>query len=512
MQRISLVLAVVALAASAASDPEVRMDRVLADIQFLVAPELQGRASLEPGGALAARFVAAEFRKTGLKPFDGKGYLQDVPLSAAVLDTAASSLSLERGTGRELFRPGEDFQGGFKEDVRLTAGLVFAGYGITAPEYGYDDYAGVDVRGKIVVLLSREPREDPSSTAFRGPGLTPHSALRVKRLNAQAHGAAAVLLLPAPKMASSPRPSSSTRGWAANLYDEQLRIPMLTLTESAALRLAPSFRQWQQRIEATGRPASAPLDGTLELRLALKERSGGKTYNVIGLVEGSDPRLKDEVIVVGGHYDHLPSRDGLVYPGANDNGSGAAAVMEIARLLREGGVKPKRTLVLVAFGAEENGLLGAYHYAAHPVFPLSATRAVISLDMIARDEAHVPATEGLVDVPADTSNLLNVSGLAWSPDLAAAVSRAAQGAGLTLDSKYDRDSTQGVLWRSDHFPFLVRGVPAVWLFAGFHPGYHESAETPEKLNLTKMEKVIRLTRTLALDLAGAPRPPAFQSQ
>lgn len=116
-----------------------------------------------------------------------------------------------------------------------------------------------------------------------------------------------------------------------------------------------------------------------------------------------------------------------------------------------------------------------------------------------------------MDVPSDTSNLLNVSGGAWSPGLAAAVSRAADSAGLHLDAKYDRDATQGVLWRSDHFPFLVHGVPAVWLFAGFHPGYHEAPETPEKLNLTKLENVIRLTHTLALALADNPNPPAFQA-
>jgi Zn-dependent M28 family amino/carboxypeptidase len=189
-----------------------------------------------------------------------------------------------------------------------------------------------------------------------------------------------------------------------------------------------------------------------------------------------------------------------------------AAILEIARMLQESQTKPKRTLIFVAFGAEENGLLGAYHYAAHPVVPLSATRAVLNLDMIARDEAHTPSTQGQVEIAADTSGLMNLSGGAWSPELAAAVSSAAEGVGLRIDSKYDADATQGVLWRSDHFPFLLRGVPAVWIFAGFHPGYHESTETVEKLNFTKLEKVIRLTHHVALELADGAKPPAFRAR
>jgi len=508
MKRLSSAIGLVAVVLFAAGPP-VRMDRVAADIAFLASPEFQGRAAMEPGGDLAARFFAAEFLKAGLKPFDGKNYLQEIPLAASILDTAASSVTLVRNGGREVFRPGEGFQGGFKEDVQLAAGMVFAGYGITAPEYGYDDYAGVEARGKTVVLLSREPQENEPASAFRGAGLTLHAAQRVKRTNAQAHGAAAVLVLPNAKFTAAPRDPSASRGWAATLYDEDARIPMLTLTEGAAARLLPDYHELQNQIDKTGRPASRDLSGTLELRLVQKERRAGKTYNVIGVIEGSNARLKGEAIVLGGHYDHLPSRGAFVYPGANDNASGAAAVMEMARMAGERKAKPKRTLVFISFGAEENGLLGAYYYAAHPALPLKGTRAVLNLDMIARDEAHVPATEGRVEIPAGTADLLNLSGGAWSPELAESVRRAAGGLGLRIDTKYDRDATQGVLWRSDHFPFLLQGVPAVWLFAGFHPGYHESTETPEKLNLVKMEKVIRLTYLLALELADTAKPPAF---
>lgn len=525
MKRFSLTLILAAIALFAGG-PAVRMDRVMADIAFLCSPELQGRATLQPGAGLVSRFLAAEFRKAGLKPFDGKEYLQEFRLVTTVLDRSASHLVLDRDGSREILKPGEGFQGGFKEDVRLKAGMVFAGYGITAPEYGYDDYAGLDVRGKVAVILSGEPRQEQPAGAFRGSGLTVHSAIRVKRMNAQTHGAAAVVVLPAsarPRPAAAGTPRTSTppaapgspalpRGWASVVYDEEIAIPLLDLNTRAAGRVLPGYRQLQERIDAAGKPASREIPGTLEVELVQKERQSGTTSNVIGVMEGSDPRLKSEAIILSAHYDHLPSQGEAVYPGANDNASGVAAILELARLAAEHKVKPKRTLVFIAFGAEENGLIGAYHYAAHPVLPLGGTRAVLNLDMIGRDEAHIPRTEGRVEIPARTSDLLNLAGGAWSPELAASARRIAAGLGLRIDSKYDADASQSVLWRSDHFPFLVQGVPAVWIFAGFHPGYHEVSDTPEKLNLAKMEKIIRLTYALALQLAGASKPPAFRAE
>jgi hypothetical protein len=336
MKYAGLVPVLAAAVLLAASGPEISMDRVTADIAFLSSAEFQGRAAMQAGGDLAARFLAAEFLKAGLKPFDGKQYRQEIPLVSSVPDISASGLTLFRNGTREVFKPGDGFQGGFKEDVQLTAGLVLAGYGITAPEYGYDDFAGLDARGKTVVILGREPQEDNPASAFRGTGLTVHAALRVKRMNAQAHGAAAVLLLPGPTPAAPASAQSTTRGWAATLYDEETRIPMLTLTESAAAQVVPDYRQLQERIDMSGRPASGEVAGTLEIRLVQRERSARNTYNVIGLLEGSDARLKSEAVVLGAHYDHLPSRGAFVYPGANDNASGVAAILEVARMMREG--------------------------------------------------------------------------------------------------------------------------------------------------------------------------------
>ena len=511
-RRCLYILLILSTTGLLAAEPEIQPERMRADIEFLSSPELQGRVALETGADITARFIAAEFAKAGLKPFSASGYLQGFELTFTALDNAQSRLRVVRDGRTDLFEPGSDFQGGFKEDILLKAGMVFAGYGITAPEYGYDDYSSIDARGKTVVLIDREPQENDPASIFLGTGLTWHAAARIKRINAQAHGAVAVLSLPSMASTAAVSPRNPVRGSARTLYDEGIRIPMLTLLSDAADRLLPDWKELQKHIDEKLKPVSRQLPGSIEVRLTNSSRKIGKTCNVIGLLAGSDPTLKAEAVLVDAHYDHLPSQDDHYYPGANDNGSGTAALLELARAFAANGVAPKRSILFVAFGAEENGLLGAYHYVKHPVVPLSLTRAVVNLDMIARNEEHVPQTEGRLKIPPDTSNSLNLVGGEYSPQLLDAVVRANQGIDLQLDMKFDHDSTQNVLWRCDHFPFLVEGVPALWLFGGFHPGYHEPSDTIEKLNLVKLAKVTQLAYRLVLDLANTPNPPAFRAK
>jgi Zn-dependent M28 family amino/carboxypeptidase len=183
--------------------------------------------------------------------------------------------------------------------------------------------------------------------------------------------------------------------------------------------------------------------------------------------------------------------------------------MELARLFMASGQRPKRSLLFVVFGSEEQLMLGSFYYTAHPVRPLSGTRAVLNLDMIGRDEAHIPQSEGALQIPADTSNSLNLVGTYYSADLLDAIERENRSVGLALDTKFDRDHVLNALFRCDHLPFLEAGIPAVWFFGGFHPGYHEPSDTVEKLNFPKMEKVVRLAYRVAAEVANAPRAPRF---
>jgi Zn-dependent M28 family amino/carboxypeptidase len=165
--------------------------------------------------------------------------------------------------------------------------------------------------------------------------------------------------------------------------------------------------------------------------------------------------------------------------------------------------------VLAVFGSEEELMLGSYYYAMHPLRPLDRTRAVLNLDMIGRDEAHIPQSQGVIEIAAETSNSMNLVGGYYSPDLVETLRRANRTAGLTLDTKFDNDYRLNTLFRCDHLPFLLGGVPSVWIFGGFHPGYHEPVDTMDRLNYPKIEKAIELAHRAAWDVADAATPPGF---
>jgi len=267
-----------------------------------------------------------------------------------------------------------------------------------------------------------------------------------------------------------------------------------------------------QAIDGDLRPHSMALPDTqIELKTTPVNLRRGISANAVGLLEGSDPALRGETILLMAHYDHLGTQNGHVYPGANDNASGTAGVMELARMFAANARRPRRSLLFVVFGSEEELMLGSYYYVEHPLRPLETTRAALNLDMIARDEAHIPQSQGVVDIPADTANEINLVGGFYSPDLLAAIQQANAKTGLEISTKFDRDHDLNALFRCDHLPFLLHDVPAIWFFGGWHPGYHEPSDTVEKLNFTKLERVVRLVYWTAEAVADAGRPPQFRA-
>ena len=237
----------------------------------------------------------------------------------------------------------------------------------------------------------------------------------------------------------------------------------------------------------------------------MSERRRANSYNVAGLLEGSDPTLQAETVVFSGHFDH----DGIgplgILHGADDNGSGTVGVVELARAFALNPVKPKRSLLFIVFAAEERGLLGAYHYVAHPLRPLATTRAQINFDMIGRNEAADPRVQ--TEISPDTSNELGLIGTHYSPDYRAVVERSNELVGLKLTYKWDRDAANSVLFRSDQYPFLQHDIPAVWWFTGFHPDYHQVSDTVEKINFEKMTKILKLAYTSGFEFADSPNVP-----
>jgi len=494
-----------------------------ADPTFLASDALQGRMSLENGDSVAIGWIASEFKKAGLEPAFGDSYLQPVPVIEYRPDATLSNVTLRR-CGAESRFPWGDASGGFKRPVDISAPVVFAGFGISAPDLGYDDYAGIDVKDKIVLVFEHEPQESDPRSIFNGTANTRHATNRVKALTAESRGAVALIVMPEPTRS---HPSNAERvrrigGSAVRslppppqaLQEDTLDIPVLIVSDSAAQELMKTAgitpAAAQAAIDRDLKPQSRPLQDT-ELTIHLRSQyvKEGITYNVAGVVPGSSSALRGETIIISSHHDHDGMTQEGIFHGADDNGSGTVGVVALAHAFGANATKPKRSILFISYAAEERGLLGSYYMAAHPPRPLSTTRAMLNFDMIGRDETPSPQTDGLIDIPKETSNRLNLIGAHYSPDYKKVVVAQNGAVGLVLDDRFDKESALNIFFRSDQFPYVLRNVPAFWWFTGFHPDYHHTTDTADKIDYVKMAKILRLAYLTAWQFGDTGSPPRF---
>jgi Zn-dependent M28 family amino/carboxypeptidase len=259
------------------------------------------------------------------------------------------------------------------------------------------------------------------------------------------------------------------------------------------------------------KPASLPLERTASIQTRY-ERRKLQGRNVIGIIPGSDARLREECILIGAHHDHMGTSDSQeIYYGADDDASGTTGLLELAEAFQSGPLRPRRSIVLAAWGAEELGLLGSKHYALNPVFPLNKTIAMIQLDMIGRNEQRPgdPANGEPEEKAENNTNTVSIAGSAYSPELKQWFETCNRRTGLTLRYRYD-SGQENLLKRSDHWCFLKAGIPSVFLFTGFHPDYHRPSDTADKINYDKMERILRLLYLSTWELADQTSPPHFQ--
>jgi len=274
------------------------------------------------------------------------------------------------------------------------------------------------------------------------------------------------------------------------------QIPVVVVSSESGRPLVNDLRKPQSSITAT---------------LAVDvERKLHKTQNVLALVEGSVPSLRNEVMVVGAHYDHDGEAFGQIWYGADDNGSGTAALLELAEAFVPGSPRPARSVLLCSWAGEEKGLLGSRFYVGHPAFPLNRTVAMFQMDMIGRNEDHPGNRSQQVpeEHAADNTNSLNVLGSAFSPELKTLISRLNNDTKLTVRFRYDFGG-EDLLRRSDQWSFLQKGIPALFFFTGLHPDYHTPRDTPDKINYPKLEKVTRLVYLTAFQVANTASRPQF---
>src|SRR5262245_60268901 len=506
----------------------IREDTLRADLTFLASDALQGRMSLETGDEASIQWIASEFAKAGLAPAANGSYLQPVPLIEYRPDRAQNFVALAR-TGKETQWKFPEVLGGYRQDVDITAEVVFAGFGITAPELGYDDYTPVDAHGKIVLLFDHEPQENDAASIFNGTGNTRYATTRVKVLNAQAHGAVGVLLVAEPnrKHRSNQERVARIGGSAVRptplpsqaLGDDELHIPAAIVSDAAAKEiLAGAGRtpsELQSAIDRDLKPQARALpDARATIHFRNTSVKTGTSYNVVALLECADAKLISETVLVSGHHDHDGMSGSEIWHGADDNGSGSVGVVQLAHAFAtnakaKSGRAPKRSVLFVVFAAEERGLLGAFYLATTHIPPIDWNRAMINFDMIGRNETPSDQTKGLLEIPTDTTNRLNLIGSLYSPDYHRTVVEQNKHIGLVLDDRFDHESALNVFFRSDQFPFVLKNIPAFWWFTGFHPDYHHTTDTADKINYVKMAKILRLAYLSGYRFANETTPPRF---
>jgi peptidase M28-like protein len=522
-----VALALAAVLNAADSDPglaSITADALKGHIYFLASDEMAGRDSLSPEGRIAAQYIAGFYHRAGLTAVgDNKTYFQNFPMTAGHIDRERTYLRAVTGkdaTATRDFAMGADFTLGRQGNVDAAAHapLVFAGYGIAAPEYGYDDFKGVDVRGKVVMVLTHEPQEHDPRSRFKGRYNTVHAFNWWKPEVIRQHGAAAILIVQekTSDRKSVRKPSGPTNGQirvergSHALTSPFWDLPFFTISRQVADELlktsGKTIDQLQDAIDQDGQPHSLAVpDVVVDLRRAIKDRQVIQTRNVVAVIEGSDPRLKDEYVLVTGHYDHVGQTGPFIYHGADDNASAVAAVIAVAEAFKASGAPPKRSLMFLIFEAEEDGLLGAFHYVDHPIVPLDKTVAVLNSDMIGRDEDD-PEWNTTAD---QNRNGVNVIGTLYNPDLRRVIDAENQTIGLKLDYKTDGNDPEGWFSRSDQYPFAVKHVPMVLFNTGEHPDYHTANDTWDRINYPKIEKITRLIYLSARTLANSASRPKF---
>lgn len=465
--------------AEAVEGGQISTSRYSAHVTYLSHDAMQGRANGSPELEVAAEYIGSQFRIRGLQPGGEDGtYFQTFQL------TTGSKV----GPGNELFLGADALS--FKDDflpfrfsnsLEVNAPLVFAGYGITAPDMHWDDYRGIDVTDKIVVVFRHEPQEMDEESPFNGSEMTSHASFMSKTVNAKQHGAKAVIFILDPNnhsddeqalLATTDRSPKDNSGIAAFYVRSE---PII----SYFLKRGYDLSAIQSHIDTNFEPHSFELENSQIKLVSDVKRERKSVRNVIGTIEGSDPALSDEWIVVGAHYDHLGmggeysmdrNAGEQIHNGADDNASGTAGILELARVLSEDRASLKRSLIFIAFAGEELGLLGSNHFVNDPTIALDNAVAMLNFDMIGRL----------------TNNRVFVGGVGTSPNFPMLLTQFNRAIGLDLDYS---ESGSG---SSDHTSFNLKKVPILFFFSGLHGDYHRPSDTAEKINASGARNVLML--------------------
>ena len=475
--------------------PPISPQNYLADVTYLASPALKGRYTGSPELEIAASYLANQFKSFGIKPADGKDYLQPFNVTINARIGPDNQFRVESGGKKTQLAQGRDYVPiSFSSSGKLSTDVVFAGYGITAADLHYDDYAGIDVRDKIVMILRHEPQEFDDKSVFGGKETTAHSVFAMKASNAKQHGARGVILVN--DMAAHPSESDKLIefGRATGPTDSGVLFVQVKFADAAAWIKAEGrdLKEIETGIDKDLQPRSFTLTH-LKVELDLDIRHDSKTvHNVAAYLPGQT----NEYVVVGAHYDHLglgdehslaPSQIGKIHPGADDNASGTAGVIELARWFAQQ-PQQKRGILFLTFAGEEESLLGSQYYVNYPILPLENAAAMINMDMIGR------IRDGKVYVNGTGSGTTLTK---LVEDL-----KAPEGLHFDLSEKLGYGG-------SDYMEFTLKQVPVMFFFSGLHGDYHKPSDTADKINGSDAVKLLGYVGEVVTKLATDPDRPQF---
>ena len=468
-------------------------NRYLADVKALASPEMEGRGAGTKGIDRARKVIEARYRDLGLQPAGTRGFLQPFTVVTGARLKKDNSLAIKSSANTTSLTLNRDYVPfSFSSSGSASAPMVFVGYGATAPEFQYDDYAGVDVKDKVVVVMRYEP--DSFAEKSGRHGLTQHAQFITKAINARNHGAKAVILLNG-KLGDGEEDLLQKFGSTSGPEDAGILLVQVknAIADGWLKAAGKSLEEAQMTIAHSGKPNSFAFPAEMQASLKIDiEATRATVNNVLAYLPGKS----DEYVIIGAHYDHLgrgdsnslaPSQIGQIHPGADDNGSGTAGVLELARLLAPMKGRLPRGILFMSFAGEELGLLGSAEWVQHPTHPLDKAVAMLNMDMIGRIKDEKVYVGGV-------------------------------GTGSTFKALFEQDQPQsgfkleysaGGYAASDHTSFVTQKIPVLFFFSGLHSDYHKPSDTWDKINAPSAAHLLDLVDKVALQIDEAKERPQF---
>jgi len=493
-QAVTALVLLVLFAAASTSSQQADPNRYLNDVRTLASADMEGRGAGTKGLTRAQHLIEKRYKALHLEQAGTNGYAQPFAVSTGARLKSDNECSISQDNSRTDLKIERDFVPfSFSSSGRAGAPLVFAGYGATADEFHYDDYSGLDLKDKIVLVL----RYEPSGFAERGKhqGFTQHSQLITKAINARNHGAKALVIVNG-KLGDGEEDLLTRFGSVSG--PEDVGIEMLQVKNTAAdswfKAAGKSMKEVQDQINGSTKPASFAFPENLHIALNVDiETTHATIDNVLAWLPGQT----DEYVIIGAHYDHLgrgnfdslaPSQIGQIHPGADDNASGTAGVLELARLLSPQRGQLKRSILFMNFAGEELGLLGSAAWVKTPTRPLAKAVAMINMDMIGRIR----------------DDKIYIGGVGTGSTFKAVLEQAQK------EMPFKVEYSAGGYSSSDHTSFVSKKIPVLFLFSGLHSDYHKPSDTWDKINAPSAARLLDLVENVAVQLANATEPPAFK--